>query len=209
MRVTEIREFDKKRSEVRTDEALRFVIYRPEIRKYELAEGEEITQETLDEILKELLPKRAKLRAMNLLKARDYTEARLREKLTEGGYPDPVVEEAIDYVKSYHYVDDARYTGDFIRSRMQRASRRKITADLMQRGIDPELIEQTMEELYSDGLLACEDPEISQIRHYMTKKHFDPETATYEDRQKFMASMARKGFSSDSIRSAINSIETE
>ncbi len=202
MRITEIREFDKKRSEVLTDEALRFVLYRPEIRRFALAEGEEIPAETAEEILKELLPKRAKLRVMNLLKSRDYTEARLREKLSEGGYPDTVVEEAIEYVRSYHYIDDARYAGDFIRSRMQRASRRKITADLMQRGVDPELIERTMEELYSDDLLAAEDPEITQIRRQMEKKHFDPETATYEERQKFMAAMARKGFSTEKIREA-------
>ena len=201
MIVTSIKAFDKKRSEVLTDEGLRFVLYNTEISKLKLAENAEIPEEIRAEILTVLLPKRAKLRAMNLLKARDYTESRLRQKLIEGGYPEETVEEALAYVASYGYVDDARYARSYIRSRMSAASRRRIETDLLQRGIDAEVIQAAFEELYADELLAGEDPELSQIRRQMEKKHIDPETATWEEKQKFLASMARRGFSPEKATS--------
>ncbi|MCR5674734.1 MAG: recombination regulator RecX [Lachnospiraceae bacterium] len=200
MTVTAIRSFDKKRSEVLTDEALRFVLYQTEIKKYGIREGEALDGETLREILTVLLPKRAKLRAMNLLKTRDYTRARLTDKLKEGGYPDAVVEEAVDYVASYRYIDDERYARDFIRGRMARASRMKIRGELLQRGIDAGTADAALEELYADDLIAGEDPEIAQIRRQIEKRHFDGKNATWEDRQRFLAAMARKGFSADKVR---------
>ena len=39
----------------------------------------------------------------------DRSERKLREKLTQGGYPDCCVDAAIDYVKSFHYLDDYRF----------------------------------------------------------------------------------------------------
>ena len=74
MQVTEIRELDKKRSRVYIDEEFAFVLYRSELRKFCIKEGEEISQEVHDEITRVILPKRAKLRAMNLLKSRQYSE---------------------------------------------------------------------------------------------------------------------------------------
>ena len=204
MTVTSIKAYDRKRSEVLTDEGLRFVLYNAEITKLKLTEDAEIPAEILEEILTVLLPKRAKLRAMNLLKARDYTESRLRQKLIEGGYPEETVEEAVAYVASYGYVDDARYARSYIRSRMSTASRRRIETDLLQRGIDAETINTAFEELYADELLAGEDPELSQIRRQIEKKHIDPETATWEEKQKFLASMARRGFSPDKVRRVFN-----
>ena len=204
MTVISIKAFDKKRSEVLTDEGLRFVLYNTEISKLKLAENAEIPEEIRAEILTVLLPKRAKLRAMNLLKARDYTESRLRQKLIEGGYPEETVEEALAYVASYGYVDDARYARSYISSRMSTASRRRIETDLLQRGINAEIINAAFEELYADELLAGEDPELSQIRRQMEKKHIDPETATWEEKQKFLASMARRGFSPEKVRRIFN-----
>jgi regulatory protein len=202
--VAAIRERDRKRSEVLTDEGLRFVLYKAEIRKYHLTEGAEIPEEDLREIQQVLLPKRAKLRAMNLLQSRDYTESRLREKLTEGGYPPEVVDEAVAYVASYHYIDDGRYAADFVRARMGRHSRARVRMDLLSKGIDPDTADRALEEAYSDELLAAEDPEIALIRAAIRKKHFDPQTATWEEKQKFLAAMCRKGFSADKVREAFS-----
>ena len=97
MTVTSVRELGStrnKRSEVTVDGSLRFVLYDSEIRKYGISESEEIDEAVIDEIMNSLLSDRAQKRAMNLLKDRDYTEARLREKLLEGGYPEEIVDEA-------------------------------------------------------------------------------------------------------------------
>ncbi len=56
----------------------------------------------------------AKKKAMALLKYMDRTEWQLRDKLTSKGFSEEAVEEAVEYVKSYHYLDDYRYARHFV-----------------------------------------------------------------------------------------------
>lgn len=137
---------------------------------------------------------------MQLLTARDYTEARLREKLKNADYSPEAVDGALAYVVSFGYIDDARYARSFIRGRMERASRAKLKGELLQRGIDAEMVEEALAEIYADELLAGTDPEIAQIRRLIEKKRFDAAAATYEERQKFLAAAARRGFAPDKVR---------
>ena len=87
MRVTQIAELSKSRSKVYIEQEFAFVLYKGELRLYHVREGEEISEADYRTIMEEVLPKRAKLRAMNLLKDREYTTARLRRKLEQGFYP--------------------------------------------------------------------------------------------------------------------------
>ena len=48
----------------------------------------------------------AKKKAMSLLKYMDRTEWQLRDKLSLKGFSEGAIEEAIEYVKSFHYLDD-------------------------------------------------------------------------------------------------------
>ena len=107
--VTKLEELSKARSRVYIDGEAAFVLYKGELRLYRIEEGEEIAEEVMAEIMGTVLPKRAKLRCMNLLQKREYTEKQLRDKLAQGGYSEDIAEEALDYVKSFHYIDDTRY----------------------------------------------------------------------------------------------------
>ena len=92
MVVTQISEVSKSRCKVYIDQEFAFVLYKGELRLYKLAEGKEIAQKTYDELMNIVLPKRAKLRAMNLLQKRSYTEKQLRDKLKEGFYPEKIMD---------------------------------------------------------------------------------------------------------------------
>ena len=81
MTVTAITEVSKKQCKICLDYELCFVLYKGELRQYGIAEGEELPEETRHKVLEELLPRRAKLRAMNLLQRRDYTERQLKDNL--------------------------------------------------------------------------------------------------------------------------------
>ena len=208
MTVTSVREISStrnKRSEVTVDGALRFVLYDAELRKYGISEGEELDDAVIDEIMNDLLPLRAKKRAMNLLKERDYTEAKLREKLIEGGYPEEVTVVALEYVKSYGYVDDERYAESYVRYRMESEPRRKLEIKLIEKGVDRDIVSSVMERCYEETGDDEEDPETAQIRKLMSKKNFDPKTADYEDKQKFMAMAVRRGYSYDAITRVFSS----
>ena len=108
MRITEIVPVTKAKYRVVTDEQLAFMLYKGELSRYRLKENGELSAETFQEIFKEILVKRAKLRAMHLLTRMDYTEAELEKKLMKGEYTPQAVKIAMDYVRSYHYLDDER-----------------------------------------------------------------------------------------------------
>lgn len=199
--VTQIVPLTKSRSKIYIDEEFAFVLYKGELRSYRVKEQQEIEETVVEEILHTLLPKRAKLRCMNLLQSKDYTESQLRRKLSEGGYPESVIDEALDYVKSYHYVDDERYCKQYIEYQSTNRSRQRIITDLMHRGIEKELILQTYEEM-SD--VVDPDAELKQILKFLQKKKYDASLADYKEKQKIYASLARKGFGQEQIRRALD-----
>ncbi len=99
MTVVEIVPVDKRRSKVILDEDFTLVLYRGEIRKFGIEEGTPLSEETYQEILNEVLFKRARERVLFLLKSSDKTEQELRRKLKDGGYPKEAADYAIDFFK--------------------------------------------------------------------------------------------------------------
>ena len=201
MIVTNLEPHTKARIKVYVDQELAFVLYKGELTAYGIKVGEELTQEDYQLIMKELLPKRAKLRSMNLLKSKDYTEKQLRDKLRDGFYPQEVIEEAVAYVKSYHYIDDARFAESYITYYSESRSRRRIEQDLGQKGIAKEVIELAYSEAAEKEKLP---DETKLIEEQLRKKHFDKENATYEEKQKITAFLYRKGFRIDGIRKVLS-----
>lgn len=197
MQITGIQDWNKRRCKIELDGEYAFTLYKGELRTYGIYEGGELSASAFQSIMTEVLPKRAKLRAMALLKEKPYTERQLSDKLKDGGYPEEIRRAAIDYVKSFHYVDDASYAKDYITQQMDTRSRMRIEQDLQKRGIRKEIIQAAFDELADDG--ACQD-ETEMIRRFLQQKHYDPETATRQDQQKLMAALYRKGFSIDKIK---------
>lgn len=200
MTVTGIKEITKSRIKIEIDGVFAFVLYKGELRIYGIKENQELSEENYQKILSEALPKRAKLRAMNLLKSRTYTAFQLREKLEAGGYPKKIIEEAIDYVASFGYVNDSQYAIDFIEYNKEKKSKNRIFMDLYKKGIPRELIEEAWEDAVGENR---QELEKEQIIHWIQKKNFSLETASLQEKQKMMAFLYRKGFTNESIRSVL------
>ena len=186
---------------VTVDGECTFVLYQKEIAAYRLREGGEIPEETFAGIMRELLPRRAKLRCLNLLKSRGYTEKQLAEKLRAGKYPEAVIEEALSYVKSFGYVDDAAYARSYAEDQIEKKSVRRIAEELQRKGVDRGLIEEAL--LFVQERDGGQDEE-GMIRRLLEKKHFDPETADFAEKRRIQAFLMRKGFTADGIRRAMN-----
>lgn len=200
MTVTEIEEISKSRRKIWIDEEFAFVLYSSELRSYGIAIDKEIPEESYRIIMTQLLPKRAKLRAMNLLQGRSYTISQLKDKLMMGGYPQQIVQEAIEYVASFNYVNDENYACDFIECNKDKKSKRRIFQDLALKGISGDIAEAAWEQTVG------EDPdelEKEQILYWIEKKNFHMETASPKDKQKMTAFLYRKGFSVKNIRNVL------
>lgn len=200
MTVTQLTALGKGRYKVYIEDHPAFVLYRGELNRLGIREGEEITEGNLREIQEEILPLRAKKRAMNLLQKREYTTAALREKLRDGEYPEACVEEAVAYVESYGYVDDLRYARDFIVYNLDRKSRTRIEQDLMRKGIQKDTVRAVFEELEEEG---TRQDEASMIRTLLDKKKYDAKNADVQEKQRMYAFLYRKGFHADAINRAL------
>ena len=200
MIVTEMKELTRSRIKVVLDGEFAFVLYKGELRRYHILVGEALGKKEYEEIFHEVLPKRAKMRAMNLLLKKDYTTAQLRRKLLQGGYPNDIVEEALTYVQSFRYTDDQRYAMNYILCHEKDKSRIRIEHDLQLKGIDDEIIEKAFLQWEQEG---GEQDEDEMIQKLLAKRHYDALCATPADQKREYAYLMRKGFSADRIAEVI------
>ena len=196
--ITRIEELDQKRCKVYIDQEFAFVLYKGEIAQYKLKPDMPIEDSTYHIIWKEILPKRAKKRSLNLLQKRDYTESKLREKLKQGHYPTEIIEEAIAYVKSFHYIDDYDYACQYIFYHKELESRKKMEEKLTIQGIDRDTLEQAFRDSYDDEEQA--EMEVWQAKKLLAKKKYDADTADWKEKKKIYAFLVRKGISNSIIR---------
>ena len=197
MRVLRIEELSKMRYKVITDTGFAFVLYKGELRQYGIAEGAEISQETVRRLQEELLTKRAKQRALHLLAKRPYTGQQLYDKLVQDGYDEHIAETALIYVSIFGYVDDEKYAEEYIRCNVDKRSCREIEQKLRQRGIPADIIAEAFDNMAELGF-TCDEEEM--IRTLLLKKHFDPSQADERDKQRMYGFFYRKGFSMDLVR---------
>lgn len=193
MQILYITELDKKRIRIRLEDGYEFALYKGECRRYNLQEGGELSDEELLEIRGEILIKRARKRVMHLLERMDRTENQLRTKLKQGYYPEDVIEDAIGYVKSYHYLDDLRYAGNYVRCHKDRKSRRMLQKELLARGVSKEWIARALEE-------ECpQDNEREKILRWIQKKNYSSQTADMKEKQRMYQFLVRRGFCPNDI----------
>ena len=200
MIVTDIAEFSKSRYKIFIDEEFAFVLYKGELSKYGIKKDDEISKETYEEIVSEVIPKRAKLRAMNLLQKRPYTERDMRNKLGEGFYPQDAVDIAIEYLKGFGYIDDRAYALQYIDTYSSDRSTGRLQQDLMKKGIDKDVIRDVLSLKRKEGDLPDEE---AMIRKLLEKRGFDLENADSKEIAKTARFLYQKGFSGEMISAVL------
>ena len=202
MQIQEISPLKSKKYRILLEDGFSFVLYKGEKDRYSLEEGMELSEELWLEIRNGILAKRAKNRAMHLLEKMDRTEKQLRDKLTENGYPSDLVDEAVEYVRSYHYIDDRRYAENYIRYRQESKSRILLKNELLRKGISSQIIDEAMEAEYHM------DPR-TLIDQWLKKKGYSSSEQDSEKERKIGQFLLRKGFSWEDIRSCMSRFEKE
>ncbi len=197
MIITRVEPLTKTKFRIYIDGEPVFVLYRGELKRFNIAEEEEISEQTVEKINKDVLLKRAKLRAMHLLEDMDRTEKALRDKLRQGGYPESAIDGAVKYVSSFGYLNDVRFAENFVLSRKDSKSRREIQALLAQKGVPADTAQAVLEQIYG------EDGEQASIRQILRKKRMDPERADEQTLRKIYGYLARKGYRYEDIRQVI------
>ena len=194
--VKEIEAVGKGRYRVKFDTGVTCLLYRKEMSSFSIEKGKEITAQQYQELLEEVVGKRAKKRALHLLEQMDRTEKQLRDKLLANEYPQSCIDGAIAYVKGFHYLDDSRYASNYVRFSQEKMSKVQMKQKLMQKGIASSVIADAIEEAYVAD-------EMEQIMALLRKRKFVPEEADEKEFQRTYQYVMRRGFKSSDILKAM------
>ena len=142
---------------------------------------------------------RAKKKAMALLLHNDRTEWQLRDKLTRSGFSEEAVDEAVEYVRSFHYIDDERYAVRFVEIYHETRSIKRLRQDLYKRHVPDEYIETAIENIDNDDSAAL-TRELERIGQKLADM-------SYDEKQKVAAKLYRKGFRMEDIMDGLRRYE--
>lgn len=138
-----------------------------------------------------LLPK-AKLKALNLLKVRDHSKKELIQKLMRAGFPKSVIDRTMEYIDSYHYIDDERFAYNYVAYRGKMKSRKELRYELATKGIDLDRLNHSAE--YMDDL-----DDQTTIRMILEKKWGTDITVDLKEKDRMTRYLFRRGFGSSDI----------
>lgn len=199
LQITAVKPLEKGRVQISFENGIQVVLYRSELRglseqesRLLRREGAYIPVALYRKIVTEIVGLRVKKRALFLLERMDRTERQLYDKLKQSGYPEECIEDAIAYVKNYHYIDDYRYAKQYIRLGQQKKSRQRIRMDLMKKGVARDVIEQALEEEF------CSD-ERSKITELLEKRNYDYDCRDRKEQQRMYQFLMRRGYKSSDI----------
>lgn len=200
--ITSIKELNSKKVIICLNYDESFALYKGELRRLHLKEGDVLNESAYKEIVS-ALSKRATKRAMSLLQTRDYLTEELKSKLRQSYYPEESIESAINYINKYGYLDDRRYVYNYFHFKSANKSRKVLELKLIQKGADLALIKEIADEFYEDN-----DSEIKQIVKLVRKKlklseDESLESIDYASKSKLIAYLFRRGYTMDIINKAL------
>lgn len=163
-----------------------------------LKPGDELSDEELHELIQASDARRAREKALYLLEHRSHSKKELTEKIARTAASREAAQAAADRMEELGLLNDETYARDLARELFlrRRFGKARVRQELRLKGINPELIEELLEE-YGDEELALEN-----IRTVLEKKY-----AGWQEEEKLrrraFAALQRLGYSYDLIRSAM------
>lgn len=154
--------------------------------------GQEFTEEQAAEVKQEGEFSKAYNRVLNYLAIRQRSTREVRDYLIRKKYEPEVRERILARISEKGYINDASFAKSWVRSReaTKPVSKRRLQAELSQKGVRGE-----------DQAMAVADyDEGAALKAIIEKKRH---MSRYQDQQKFMAYLARQGFSYDDIKQAL------
>ena len=190
---------NKKRVNIFVDDAFFCGLLKETAVVFKLKVGKEIDENVLKEAVFSSEVKSAFDKASDYLGLRMHTKKELFNKLLKKGYEKDVIEQAIEKLEEYHYVDDGLFAKQFANTN-SKLSKRMIENKLRGKGVSNENID-SIANLRSDEdeFELC----LMQAKKYVSGKDMTKENAY----QKLYASLARKGFSFDTIKKACKKLD--
>ncbi len=154
--------------------------------------GDFVEEEFINKLYDEYFLIQAKRKALTLLKMRDHSKKELSDKLKMKGYPQKVITQAVDYVISFHYVDDERYAQNYINYKGRNKSKKELFYELSMKGIDTSSLKK------DEDLFEMHDDK-ETIRNILSKRLKNFEALDLKEKERMTRYLARRGFAASDI----------
>ena len=140
--------------------------------------------------------KRAKSVALRYLAYRDRSEFEIRERLSQNELSGNIVQEVVDWLIEFGYLNDERFALDWSRSRVsaKKFGEYRLRRELSAKGLASETIERTLQVVYSES----SEWELAQACAQKKLLHLsgvDPKSKS----RRLAQFLQRKGFASDTV----------
>ncbi|MCH5155423.1 MAG: RecX family transcriptional regulator [Clostridiales bacterium] len=157
--------------------------------------GDNITADELKRVMASSELNSAFERAVGYLSTAPRAKKEIHKYLADKGYDKEIIDQAIEKLCAYHYIDDYLYAQSYIKSKSKKYGAFRIGAELRQKGIAQAVIDELLEEAPEDSII--------DIAQKYLKSH------KTSDKQKLKRFLAGRGFSWDSINGAIAQLADE
>ena len=159
--------------------------------------GQSLSQEKIDEIKGKDGVEIAYQKALRLISYRPRSIFEMRTRLEEKEIPSDVIEKVIDLLVEKELLNDSKFSETWVDNRMsfRPRSRRVIQAELRRKGIDENIIQNTLHNMVDEEKIA-----ITAGAKYINKfRNLDWQSF----KQKMIGVLSRKGFSYETIYSIL------
>lgn len=170
--------------------------------KHKLKTGNEIDEEQWRQIKLENGKLSAFSRAVGYIEKSLKTQKQLQTYLKEKGFLQESIDDAVQKLKEYGYIDDKVYAENYIKTYKDKKGKIKLKFDLLSKGVAADVIEEALQEFVDEDeqYAACE----KLLKKYVKNKPQDVKL-----KSKAYAHLFSKGFSGDIISRAIGKVFSE
>lgn len=180
---------------VLTDEGYEIIIDSATLEAAEdVAVGEDIDEERLEELQAQSDYNRARIRSLELVARKEYCRAELLRKL--GDYPEQAASAAADEMERLGLVDDERYARMYAEAAysLKKHGWRRVSYDLSQKGVDRDTAASVARELA---------PEPSEVLDELLAGRLGSDLETEAGCRRCIATLTRYGYESRDIAAAM------
>ena len=197
MEITELCEYKGDTWQIELDGGKKYYVNGSIVEQFKLEKGQTITSAELSEIKGADTLRKAKKRALYLLGERLMCRGELKTKLTKT-YGETVAEEAVEYASGLGYINDEEYAPKLAEYLIKRKhwGTRRARLEMLHRGLDRELVENTLADIPEDEL----DEELTAL----ISKKYSQKIRDYDDRRRTIAALARRGYDFGAIKRCID-----
>lgn len=170
--------------------------------RFQLSAGKEMTASEFDEIQNEDEINKGFNVAANYISFKLRSEKEVRKYMLEKEFKEEVVEQAIEKLKTYKYINDEMFAESYTRNEMNvsRKGPKLIRRELFEKGITEKACDEALSH-YEFHL------QVENATKWTMKQFAKQKTSARETEQKTRELLVRKGFTSDVITEALATID--